>query len=62
MKEREAWDRFLATGKVEDYLACVGKFSSTCKNEKMGEKEFDGQMKDVVNGAGFSDGDGPRAL
>jgi|GEM_PF-2338234 hypothetical protein len=32
MKERQAWEQFLATGKVEDYLACVGKASDEEKN------------------------------
>lgn len=62
MKEREAWDRFLATGKVEDYLACVGKQTTKSLNQNAGEEAFDGQMKDVINSAGFSDSDRAGAL
>ena len=40
MKERQAWEQFLATGKVEDYLACVGKASlgQETKKEQSGHK------------------------
>lgn len=36
VREREAWDQFLMSGKVEDYLACVGK----------GEREKDVHKQD----------------
>jgi len=48
-KEREAWDRFLASGKVEDYLACV-------RNQERNE-ENDLQMKDGDERAGFCGSD-----
>ena len=44
-KERQAWDQFLATGKVEDYLACVGKKQSVGELNKM-EREMVNQNGD----------------
>lgn len=46
-KERQAWDQFLATGKVEDYLACVKK---GCPDGDGKEKNPDGQgqLRDVL--------------
>ena len=49
-KERQAWEQFLTTGKVEDYLACVGKLpkqndmdgpQDKVRNSKQTNKTFD---------------------
>lgn len=38
-KERQAWEQFLTTGKVEDYLAIVGKRQSVSELNEM-EREM----------------------
>lgn len=55
-KEREAWDQFLATGRVEDYLACVGK-GSPDKSAEEENPDTEGQQEDVLR-----DGEGSAGL
>lgn len=55
-KERQAWDQFLATGKVEDYLLCVGKGNP---DKKAGEEKADAKERreDI-----FRDGEGSAGI
>ena len=63
MNERQAWDRFLATGKVEDYLACVRKKESK-QDESSGLKNAreKKQTKTVMESAGVCRSDGNGAF